>query len=133
MLTTGCAAIAIGRGALLNPWFFAQLRRWEETGDPGPAPGYEQRLAFMDRHFHLLVHQRGERFASLTFRKVANWYCKVLRPGRDIQQRLMRIESIAEFERIVSQLRERGAPHGWDESLCHESSIAVPGGPIERW
>ena len=40
-------------------------------------------LRFMDRHFHLLVGQRGERFACLTFRKVANWYCRVLRPGRD--------------------------------------------------
>ena len=37
MLTyTGCAGVAIGRGALLNPWIFAQLTRWEETGDPGP-------------------------------------------------------------------------------------------------
>ena len=41
MLTeTGCAGIAIGRGALLNPWLFTQLRRWEETGDPGPGPDY---------------------------------------------------------------------------------------------
>ena len=35
----------------------------------------------MDRHFHLLVEHKGERFACLTFRKVANWYCRVLRPG----------------------------------------------------
>src|SRR4051812_37759648 len=133
MLATGCTGIAIGRGALLNPWFFDQLRHWEETGEPGSPPSYDQRLGFMDRHFHLLVDQRGERFACLTFRKVANWYCKVLRPGRDIQQRLMRIESIREFEGIVAQLRERGAPPGWHEWLCTESPIAVPGGPIERW
>ncbi|HZY90893.1 MAG TPA: tRNA-dihydrouridine synthase, partial [Gemmataceae bacterium] len=41
---TGCAAIAIGRGALLNPWFFAQLQRWEATGEPGPPGTYQQRL-----------------------------------------------------------------------------------------
>ena len=64
--TTGCAGIAIGRGALLNPWIFAQLCRREETGDPGPAATYEQRLDFMDRHFHLLVEHRGERFGCLT-------------------------------------------------------------------
>ena len=62
----------------------------------------------MDRHFHLLVEQRGERFGCLTFRKVANWYCRVLRPGREIQQRLVRIESVAEFDGIVGEVCERG-------------------------
>ena len=38
----------IGRGALLNPWFFAQLQAWEETGDPGPPPSYFERLDFME-------------------------------------------------------------------------------------
>src|SRR5579883_3352411 len=43
MLTaTGCAAISIGRGALLNPWIFAQLRHWQQSGTPGPTPTYEE-------------------------------------------------------------------------------------------
>jgi nifR3 family TIM-barrel protein len=131
---TGCAGISIGRGALLNPWLFAQLRRWEETGVPGPPPTYAQRLAFMDRHFHLLVEQRGERFACLTFRKVANWYCKVLRPGRDIQQTLIRLDSVAVFERIVGKLRETGAGTKAPEPTSgSEFSIAVPSGPMEHW
>src|SRR5581483_594089 len=95
----------IGRGALLNPWFFAQLRRWEETGEPSPPASSPERLAFMDRHFHLLVEHKGERFACLSFRKVANWYCRVLRPGREIQQQLMHIDSVARFEAIVEEMR----------------------------
>jgi len=130
---TGCSGIAIGRGALLNPWFFAQLQRWEETGDPGPAPTYLQRLDFMHRHFHLLVEQRGERFACLTFRKVANWYCRVLRPGRDIQQRLIRLESVAEFDGIVAGLCDREPPRGWEAEANGEALIRVPSGPIEHW
>jgi nifR3 family TIM-barrel protein len=131
--TTGCAGIAIGRGALLNPWIFAQLHRWEETGDQGPPAGHRQRLDFMDRHFHLLVDQRGENFACLTFRKVANWYCKALRPGRDVQQTLIRLESVAVFEEIVARLRDRGAPAGWDDWQTTGPSIPVPAGPVERW
>jgi nifR3 family TIM-barrel protein len=134
MLTgTGCAAVAIGRGALLNPWVFAQLRSWEATGDPGESATYDQRLDFMHRHFHLLVEERGERFACLTFRKVANWYCRVLRPGRDVQQRLVRIESVAEFDRIVEQVRDAGPPRGWRQWLHEESPIRVPSGPVEYW
>jgi nifR3 family TIM-barrel protein len=130
---TGCAGIAVGRGALLNPWFFAQLDCWERTGDAGPGPTYMQRLAFMDRHFHLLVGHKGERFACLTFRKVANWYCRVLRPGRDIQQQLIRIESVAVFESLVEQVRDilgRRAEERWEGA---DFAIPVPGGPVERW
>jgi nifR3 family TIM-barrel protein len=130
---TGCAGVAIGRGALLNPWIFAQLARWEATGEPGPAASYEQRLAFMDRHFHLLVEHRGERFACLTFRKVANWYCRVLRPGREIQQRLILIESVEAFEQIVEEIRvlltERST-HDWPDA---DLPLRVPSGPVERW
>jgi tRNA-dihydrouridine synthase len=130
---TGCAGLALGRGALLNPWFFVRLLSWEETGDPGAWPTYEQRLDFMVRHFRLLVKQRGELFACLTFRKVANWYCKVLRPGRDVQQRLVQIDRTETFEGIVARLREQGSPSRWDPSGPEATSIAVPRGPIERW
>src|SRR5262249_41361385 len=97
MLATGCAGVAIGRGALLNPWLFVQLGRWQQSGHIGSPATHDQRLTFMDRHFTLLVAHRGERFACLTFRKVANWYCRVLRPGRDVQQRLMHLDSVSTF------------------------------------
>jgi nifR3 family TIM-barrel protein len=134
MLTvTGCAGVSVGRGALLNPWFFAQLMRWEDTGEPGEWPSYEQRLAFMHRHFHLLVGQRGERFACLTFRKVANWYCKELRPGRDVQQRLIRIATVVDFDDIVSRMHVQGPPPHWKREGVGAASIPVPSGPMERW
>jgi tRNA-dihydrouridine synthase B len=129
---TGCAGIAIGRGALLNPWFFLQLQRWEETGEPGEAVDYNNRLALMAKHFHLLVGQRGERFACLTFRKVANWYCRVLKPGHEVQQQLVRLESVAEFNDIVDRLRTQGAPPGWHAGIVGQP-VAVPSGPVERW
>ena len=130
---TGCAGIAIGRGALLNPWFFAQLHRRDRTGDPGPSATYRQRLDFMDRHFHLLVEHKGERFACLSFRKVANWYCRALKPGRSIQQLLMLIESVTAFEGIVEEIRDilaRRTGQDWPEA---DLEIRVPSGPIEHW
>ena len=93
---------------------------------------FVERLRFLERHFHRQVEYIGERFACLTFRKVANWYCKVLRPGREAQQRLVRIESVAEFEGIVEGLRGKGPPRDWNNQL-NEASIAVPSGSIEHW
>ncbi len=133
LAVTGCAGIAVGRGALLNPWFFAQLRRWEETGDPGPPATYRERLDFMDRHFHLLVEHKGERFACLSFRKVANWYCRVLRPGHAVQQQLMLLDSVAHFEALVEEVRDvlqARTGQDWPEA---DFSIRVPGGPVEHW
>ncbi len=130
---TGCAGIAIGRGALLNPWFFVELQRWEQTGDRGAPATYAQRLAFMDRHFHLLVEHQGERFACLSFRKVANWYCRVLKPGHEIQQQLMMIDSAAHFAELVERVREiiaGRAGQDWPEA---ELTVRVPQGPVERW
>lgn len=130
---TGCAGIAIGRGALLNPWFFAQLDRWERTGDPGPSATYAERLAFMGRHFRYLVEFDTERFACISFRKVANWYCKVLKPGRDIQQQLVMIESLAHFERLEAEIAQIIADRGPDAMPEAELPIRVPTGPQERW
>jgi nifR3 family TIM-barrel protein len=127
---TGCAGIAIGRGALLNPWFFSQLTAWE-TGQPLPAPTRGQRVDFMDRHLHLLAQYRGDRHGCIMFRKVANWYCRAIKPGKDIQQRLMMLASVAEFETIVSEVRDRL------DLTCRDSgpdlTVPVPKGPNERW
>jgi nifR3 family TIM-barrel protein len=130
---TGCHGIAIGRGALLNPWIFAQLKRWDETGDPGPGATYAARLEFMVRHFRMLVNHRGEHFASLTFRKVANWYCRVLRPGREVQQTLVMLDSLATFEQIVEGLRRHEAYGVEEEWQTGSLGIKVPSGPIEHW
>lgn len=130
---TGCAGVALGRGALLNPWIFAQLQSCGETGSPGAPPSSRQRIDFMSRHFHLLAQYRGERFGCLTFRKVANWYCRVLRPGRDIQQRLMRLESIAEFDTVIDSLRCNEKTCANRDQPETEPLISVPTGPIEHW
>ena len=128
---TGCAGIGIGRGALLNPWIFAQLCSWEQTGHLGFVPSYDQRLDFMARHYDLLVQQRGERHASFTFRKCGGWYSKVLRPGKELHQRIMMIECVADFDAIVLALRAKGPPPHWIAGELPE--IAVPKGPISHW
>jgi nifR3 family TIM-barrel protein len=130
---TGCAGLAIGRGALANPWIFAQLASWQTTGTLGPVPSYAERLALMDRHFHLLTEFRSERFGCLTFRKVATWYCKALRTGREMQQRLVQVNSVAEFEAIVAELRARQAPIDDFDWVNNGPAIPVPKGPISHW
>ncbi len=128
---TGCAGLSIGRGALLNPWIFAHLVQHEVQGQVTSVPSFEQRLNFMARHYHLLVKLRGERFGSVTFRKIAGWYSKVLRPGKELHQRMMLLENVSQFEILMTRLREHGPPPHWNAH--HLPEIAVPKGPNERW
>ena len=87
----------------------------------------------MDRHFRLLVEHQGERFACLTFRKVANWYCRVLRPGRAIQQQLVMIDSPSHFASLVEQVRDVIAGRPVEEWPDADLAVKTPGGPVERW
>ncbi len=133
----GLPRLAIGRGALLNPWFFAQpCSGWEQTGGSAVCRSatFVERLNFMIRHFHLLVEHKGERFACLSFRKVANWYCRVLRPGREIQQQLMMIDSVATFDALggadSGAYWRRNNGQEWPDA---ELALRVPSGPMEHW
>jgi nifR3 family TIM-barrel protein len=128
---TGCPAIAIGRGALLNPWLFRQLQSWEETGDPGEPPSYFDRLDMMTTHVKRLCELRGEHFGCIQFRKVANWYCRVLKPGKPVQQAMVMLDSLKSFDAIVARLRENGPPMGWQAGTVPH--IPVPSGPIAVW
>lgn len=131
LLHTGCAGIAIGRGSLLNPWIFRQLCHWREHGQAGEGGDYHERVRFMARHFQFLMEQRRERHACITFRKVANWYCRVLRPGKEIQRGLVMLETAGYFQEVVEHLLLKGPPPRWDRDQLPE--IAVPKGPMEHW
>lgn len=130
---TGCAGIAIGRGALANPWLFRQLTRWMATGHPGPRGTYHERLDFMLTHFQRMIDWKGEWGACILFRKMAAWYCKALRTGKKIQQVLVMLDSPQTIHAIAAQLREQGPPQGWHELDATDANIHVPSGAVSYW
>lgn len=130
---TGCAGIAIGRGALANPWFFRQLNSWMASGRPGPRGTYDERIDFMITHFNRLMDWRGEWAACMQFRKMATWYCKALRAGKVNQQILVMLDKPQTLYDIGERLREQGPPTGWLESDALDANVHVPSGPIAHW
>ena len=131
---TGCHGIAIGRGALANPWFFRQLSNWIDTGEPGPRATYLERIDFMDRHVRgLCAWRKGEKYGCTHFRKVSAWYGKALRIPKEDRAKLNMIASLADFDEIATRLRNAGPPPGWGDWDAHEAHVAVPTGPIAHW
>ena len=127
---TGCAAVAIGRGALMDPWIFQRLKR-AVAGDFSPwEPPAEEQIAFLRRHFYLMLDQHGEHMSCLMFRKFAAWNGARLGIPEDLEDRLRRFESVVEFESIVEQIHLR---HGERASCRPTAEVRVPNGPVERW
>jgi nifR3 family TIM-barrel protein len=131
---TGCHGIAIGRGALADPWIFRQFNNWVLTGHPGPRGTYAERLAFMRLHLRRLVVWRGsEKNGCVHFRKVATWYTKALRLPKRVQARLVMLSNFAEFEDVIAPFAAGPAPEGWTEYDAQQAHVAVPAGPISHW
>ena len=131
---TGCHGIAIGRGALADPWCFRQLDNWVQTGDPGPRGTYSERLAFMRLHLRRLVEWKGnEKYGCIQFRKIATWYTRALRLPKQVQQKLVMLSNLVEFEDVIAPFAEGPAPEGWTEYDAQQAQIAVPAGPISHW
>ncbi|HEY2787156.1 MAG TPA: tRNA dihydrouridine synthase DusB [Fimbriiglobus sp.] len=131
---TGCHGIALGRGALANPWVFRQLSRWVETGDPGPRASYAERIVFMRLHLRRLCDWRGaEKHGCVMFRKVAAWYAKALRLPKKTQHRLTMLNDLTEFEEVLAPFAEAGPPEGWTEWDAQSAEVPVPAGPMAHW
>jgi tRNA-dihydrouridine synthase B len=125
---TGCAAVAIGRGAMLDPWLFRKLSDIE-AGQTPREPTTDEQIAFLSDHFELMTKQHGD-YSCQLFRKFAAWYGARLGIPEDLEDRLRRFESAAEFDQIVDGVRLR---HGERQSTIPTALVKVPNGPVERW
>ena len=125
---TGCTAVAIGRGAMLDPWLFRKLSDIEAGREPrDPTP--DEQVDFLARHFTLMTEQHAERSCWL-FRKFAAWYGAKLGIPEDLEQRLRLFESLSEFDALIAEIRDR---HGERLTPIATALIKVPNGPVERW
>lgn len=125
---TGCSAVAIGRGAMLDPWIFRRIRDIEEGREP-QEPSADEQIDFLSEHFHVMTEQHGD-YSCQLFRKFAAWYGAKLGIPEDLEDKLRRIESLSHFDGLVEQIRKR---HGERESSVPTALIRVPNGPVERW
>ncbi len=125
---TGCHAVAIGRGAMMDPWIFRKLAQMTQ-GEEVTQPTKDEQIGFLRRHFALMVELHPHDCCFL-FRKFAAWYGAKLGIPEELEDRLRKFESPEEFEQIAELIEQR---HGERESLIPTALVKVPNGPVEHW
>lgn len=153
---TGCAGVSIGRGAFYDPWIFRRTEHFLRCGELLPEPGFAERVRVLRLHFERYCEFYGEARGARLFRKVAPWYAKRFGPARPFKQRILTIESKADFEAAVSEYLTWRAPFcdasgellpkyqpapmspsfagpGDEAEVFSREGIPVPRGPVEVW
>ena len=73
---TGCAAIAISRGALGNPFIFKEINEYLDNGTIMERPTNMEIYDTILEQYNLLLELKGEKLALLEMRSHVGWYLK---------------------------------------------------------
>ncbi len=98
---SGCDSIMIGRGALGNPWLFAQIRK-ALACQAIAAPDIAARSAMAMRHARMLTAWKGEAVAVREMRKHAAWYMKGVPGAVRIRQTAQSAGTLEELEAALA-------------------------------
>ena len=104
---TGCDALMIARGALGNPFLFAQIKEYLSTGSYR-APSLKTRVNTAKRHLSRMVAAYGEERGVREARKQVGWYVKGFPGAARLRDEVNRAEYEEEILRLLDSLMERG-------------------------
>jgi len=97
---TGCAGVMIARGAMGNPFVFAEAQAmWESL--PPPEFSESAVAAIAAKHLERSVRYMGERTACVEFRKHLCAYTKGRPGGAALRERAVHCSTVAEFGAVL--------------------------------
>lgn len=96
MRRTGCDAVMIGRGSMLNPWIFRQTADLL-AGKAIAQPTLEDRCNLIRSHFNLLKAEEDEKFALHKIRTFTGWYTHGLKNGKAFRQKIHGLTTVDAF------------------------------------
>ena len=114
MLDTGCDGLMIARGALGNPFLFAQIHAWLHS-QPYHIPTLDERMQMAMRHVHLACALKGERIAVREMRKHAALYLKGMHGAAALRRAVVQASSAEELCVALGALRTQARDDGIED------------------
>lgn len=102
---TGADGIAIGRGAVGNPFLFSEIIRAHQ-GEPQPNIGIRERIEAALCQLRISVSDKGERIAVPEARKQIALYLHTFRGAAAIRKEINLAQTYSEVERILMSVLE---------------------------
>ena len=104
MNETGCDGIMIGRGAIGNPWIFSEIST-KMNHEDYCSPTLAEVIDTCLYHIRLIREDKGERSASAEMKKHAAMYIKGVRGAASLRDSIMKTNSTAELEAILTNIK----------------------------
>lgn len=101
---TGCEAVMIGRGAQGNPWIFAQVGHYLETGEELPKPSRQEIIRMVLRHAKLQRQYKGENVGMREMRKHVAWYMAGFPGAAKVRGQVNCVTTFEELEKLLNGL-----------------------------
>lgn len=101
---TGCDLVMVGRGALGNPWIFAEINAYVGSSVVLPPPGVAEKLRVLLKHIQLLCAYKGESHGMREARKHVGWYMKGLRGAAQFRREAGYLETFAQLVDLTRRI-----------------------------
>lgn len=101
---TGCDGVMIGRGSQGNPWLFAQIKHFLETGENLPRPTNKEVADMILEHGRLLIEYKGEYIGVREMRKHTAWYTAGFPGSAKFRGRINEMATYEELTGAVCEL-----------------------------
>lgn len=98
---TGCDGLMIARGAQGNPWIFAQISHFLETGEELPKPSAKEMVEMVLRHAKMQIAFKGEFTGMREIRKHAAWYTGGYKHASRLRSLLNEVETYEQLEELL--------------------------------
>ena len=98
---TGCDGLMIARGAQGNPWIFAQINHFLETGEEQPKPSAKEMVDMVLRHAKMQIAFKGEFTGMREMRKHAAWYTGGYKHASRLRSLLNEVETYEQLEELL--------------------------------
>ena len=100
---TGCDGLMIARGAMGNPWLFAEIIA-KLQGRPFEKPTLSERVDTALSQMEQMIAEKGERVGFAEAKKQMAWYIHGVMGAAEARGRIMSASAPSEIERILREL-----------------------------